>query len=215
MEGFFNLREIHAMGGESGSSKQGGSGHSGGTRQKGGEGKRGGSGSRSEGSGSGLTPLAGAYHRRLFYFCLLLPDLAQGLGGDGYDDFSEGRRDRGSRGESGVRSSRGARGGYSLGDAGSSGLTLLAGMVIGATLMYLLDPQQGGRRRALLRDKFIALSNDASDTLGKTSRDLRNRAQGVIAETTRALGLGQTGSEAGDTVGAQGESGAQAAGGSM
>lgn len=130
----------------------------------------------------------------------------QGLGGNSYDDFSEGRRDTGSRGEASMRGSRtrSSRAGYSLGDAGSSGLTLLAGMVIGATLMYLLDPEQGGRRRALLRDKFIALSNDATDTLGKTSRDLRNRAQGVIAETTKALGLGQAGSDAGGTSSAQG-----------
>lgn len=122
----------------------------------------------------------------------------QGLGGSGYDDFSEGRRDEGSRGEpmtrGGTRS--GARGsstrgrvGYSLGDTGNTGLTLLAGMVIGAGLMYLFDPEQGGRRRALLRDKFIALSNDTTDIVGKTSRDLRNRAQGVIAETTKAIGL--------------------------
>lgn len=140
---------------------------------------------------------------------------AKGLGGNSYDDFGEGRRDTGSRGESRLRSARSSssssgrsRAGYSLGDAGSNGLTLLAGMVIGATLMYLLDPEQGGRRRALLRDKFIALSNDATDTLGKTSRDLRNRARGVIAETTNALGLGQSGE--GSARGVQGESNSSA-----
>lgn len=128
----------------------------------------------------------------------------RGLGGLGYDDFSEGRRDEGSRGESTTRARR--RAGYSLGDTGSTGLTLLAGMVIGATLMYMFDPEQGGRRRALLRDKLIAFSNDASDTLGKTSRDLRDRAQGVIAETTKALGLNRQEGTGGDNNGAQTES---------
>jgi hypothetical protein len=119
----------------------------------------------------------------------------QGLGGKGYDDFSEDRgRNTSNRGGTKGRSMRGGGGsgrvGYGLADTGNTGLTLLAGMAIGAALMYLLDPEQGGRRRSLLRDKFVALSNDAADVLGKTSRDLRNRAQGVIAETTRAVGLG-------------------------
>jgi hypothetical protein len=120
----------------------------------------------------------------------------QGQGSNSFDDFSADRgRHTGNRGGATVRgkrisSSRGGRGGYSLGDTGNTGLTLLAGMVIGAGLMYLLDPEQGGRRRSLLRDKFVALSNDAADVLGKTTRDLRNRAQGVIAETTKAVGLG-------------------------
>lgn len=122
----------------------------------------------------------------------------QGLGGSGYDDFNEGRRDAGSRGESSTRggsarSAGSSRDGYGLGNAGSTGLTLLAGMVIGATLMYLLDPERGGRRRALLRDKLTTLSNGTTDILGKTSRDLRDRAQGIISETTRAIGLGGQG----------------------
>jgi hypothetical protein len=120
---------------------------------------------------------------------------AEGLGGKSYDDFSEGGREAGSKRKSTLSSTRSGgggskrRAGYSL-DSGNAGLTLLAGMVVGATLMYIFDPQQGGRRRALLRDKLVGLSNDAADVLGKTSRDLRNRAQGVIAETTRAVGLG-------------------------
>jgi hypothetical protein len=125
---------------------------------------------------------------------------AEGLGGKSYDDFSEGRRDAGSRGESspgGTRMTKsktgGARrsaGGYGLAGTGSMGLTLLAGMVIGAGLMYLFDPEQGAKRRAQLRDQFTGLSGDAAGVLGKATRELRNRAQGIIGDTTKAIGIG-------------------------
>lgn len=134
----------------------------------------------------------------------------KGLGGKGYDDFKEGREGATRRSSSllrGRRSSGGGSrsGGYTLASTGSSGLTLLAGMVAGATLMYFLDPQQGGRRRALLRDKLVKYSNDTANVLGKTSRDLRNRAQGVIAETTKAIGLGgrEVGNSEGESTGQQ------------
>jgi hypothetical protein len=146
----------------------------------------------------------------------------EGSGGAGYDDFSEGREagasDRAaSPGRSLRKSMRGGGGsragaGYGLGDAGT-GLALLAGIVTGAALMYFLDPQQGGGRRALLRDKFTGLSNDATDILGKATRDLSNRAQGLIAEATKAVGLGQGESGAeGSRQGQSGSSSSQQAG---
>jgi osmotically-inducible protein OsmY len=64
-----------------------------------------------------------------------------------------------------------------------TGLTLLYGIGIGAALMYLLDPDRGGRRRALLRDKAVRASNKTQCFVGKMSRDLSNRAQGLVAET--------------------------------
>ncbi len=64
---------------------------------------------------------------------------------------------------------------------------LLGGAGIGAALMYMLDPEKGNRRRALVRDKAIGLKNDAAEMVTSKSRDLRNRAQGVIAETKSAL----------------------------
>ena len=60
---------------------------------------------------------------------------------------------------------------------------LLCGVGIGATLMYMLDPDRGGRRRALVRDQVISAGNKTGMYAGKLSRDLRNRAQGLIAET--------------------------------
>ncbi|HEX6625995.1 MAG TPA: BON domain-containing protein [Pyrinomonadaceae bacterium] len=60
---------------------------------------------------------------------------------------------------------------------------LLTGAGIGAAIMYILDPDRGNRRRALARDKLVAAGNKTSMYAGKLSRDLGNRAQGLVAET--------------------------------
>jgi len=65
----------------------------------------------------------------------------------------------------------------------NKGLVLLSGVGIGAGLMYVFDPDRGSRRRALVRDKVEHAKNRAGDYAGKVSRDLRNRAQGLAAET--------------------------------
>jgi osmotically-inducible protein OsmY len=66
-------------------------------------------------------------------------------------------------------------------------LALLAGAGVGAGVMFLLDPDRGKRRRALLRDKAIHLSRVGSCTVGKISRDVRNRAVGVVSEIRASL----------------------------
>ncbi|MFN2387463.1 MAG: SRPBCC family protein [Thermoanaerobaculia bacterium] len=65
-------------------------------------------------------------------------------------------------------------------------LSWTGSLLAGAGLMYLLDPGSGKRRRALLRDKAVRAGDAAGDAIGTTSRDLRNRAVGVAAQT-RAL----------------------------
>ena len=62
---------------------------------------------------------------------------------------------------------------------------LLGGIGIGATLMYLLDPGRGGRRRALIRDKAIRFGRVTGQRLGARSTDLRNRARGLAARMRR------------------------------
>ena len=59
---------------------------------------------------------------------------------------------------------------------------VLVGAAIGAGVMYLLDPDGGRRRRALLRDQLVSAGHKTSDAMGATSRDVTNRARGVVAE---------------------------------
>lgn len=65
--------------------------------------------------------------------------------------------------------------------------TFLTGTALGAGMMYMLDPTRGKRRRALLRDKAVHAEHELGATAGKTFRDLRYRAQGIIAEIRSGL----------------------------
>lgn len=57
-----------------------------------------------------------------------------------------------------------------------------AGFALGALAMFILDPQQGRRRRALTRDKLVHARHEIGDFVSGTSQDLRNRAHGLAAE---------------------------------
>jgi hypothetical protein len=58
---------------------------------------------------------------------------------------------------------------------------LIAGMIVGAGAMYLLDPDRGPRRRSLLRDRGAHLGHKLGDGLAATARDVRNRSAGAAA----------------------------------
>jgi hypothetical protein len=58
-------------------------------------------------------------------------------------------------------------------------LTFGAGLGLGTGLIYLLDPDRGRRRRALLRDKGAWALRKTGDCIEVTAHDLRNRAQGI------------------------------------
>jgi BON domain-containing protein len=60
--------------------------------------------------------------------------------------------------------------------------TLLGAIGLGAGLAYILDPQQGGTRRAWVRDKMNGGLRHSGRFLDKRVRDLRNRVQGRVAE---------------------------------
>ena len=80
-------------------------------------------------------------------------------------------------------------------------LTVLGGIGIGAAMMYLFDPRGGRRRRALIRDKAVALSNDAREAIDKKSRDLKNRAQGLMHEAKSLVSAeGKNENQAGETA---------------
>ena len=60
--------------------------------------------------------------------------------------------------------------------------SLITGAALGAGAMFLLDPDRGGRRRALVRDKFVRATHKTSDGFSALSRDVANRARGAAAE---------------------------------
>ncbi|MEX2583309.1 MAG: BON domain-containing protein [Gemmatimonadota bacterium] len=62
---------------------------------------------------------------------------------------------------------------------------LFLGMILGAGLMYLLDPDRGRRRRALIRDQVVHGTNELEDLgegVASRARHLRNRARGAMIE---------------------------------
>ncbi len=71
-------------------------------------------------------------------------------------------------------------------DRPTNAMTLLAGIGIGAALMYFIDPVGGGRRRALARDKATSAIHSVGRGLKGRGEDLRNRARGAAAELRNA-----------------------------
>lgn len=63
----------------------------------------------------------------------------------------------------------------------------IAGALLGAGLMYLLDPQGGGRRRALITDKAAHARARAGERIGGSAKDVRNRSRGMLAEARSRL----------------------------
>ncbi len=59
----------------------------------------------------------------------------------------------------------------------------IGGLALGAGVMFLLDPQVGRRRRALVRDRIVRSGHDLSDTSGEMQARIRNKVKGIAAET--------------------------------
>lgn len=57
----------------------------------------------------------------------------------------------------------------------------MGGAGTGAALQYLLDPDRGARRRALVRDRIVHLAHVTREGAGETWRDARNRSRGARA----------------------------------
>ena len=64
-------------------------------------------------------------------------------------------------------------------------LPLIGGVTVGAGLMFILDPDRGRRRRALMRDKSIRWSRKTREFAGSASRDVRNRFEGCAEPRNR------------------------------
>ena len=65
----------------------------------------------------------------------------------------------------------------------STAVSAVAALAAGVGLMYLLDPNDGARRRALLRDKVTRCLNETGDFARRTGRHLANRSRGIAHET--------------------------------
>jgi hypothetical protein len=55
------------------------------------------------------------------------------------------------------------------------------GIALGAAVMYLMDPRQGGARRALVRDKSVRAVHELENAAAIGARDLSHRAQGMVS----------------------------------
>lgn len=64
----------------------------------------------------------------------------------------------------------------------NKGLTLFAGIGLGAGLVYIFDPEVGNRRRARTRDRAAHLANKTGDKVAAKARDLQNRSVGLASE---------------------------------
>jgi len=53
--------------------------------------------------------------------------------------------------------------------------------------MYLLDPDRGNRRRALIRDKAVKLNRQTQEAISGTVKDVGNRAKGMLHEAKSAF----------------------------
>lgn len=66
-------------------------------------------------------------------------------------------------------------------------LNWIGGIALGALAMYIADPSQGRRRRALLQDKVTHVTHSTSKLMDQALHDARNRWSGVQAGALRLL----------------------------
>jgi len=66
-------------------------------------------------------------------------------------------------------------------------LTLATGMAAGALAMYMFDPENGNRRRALARDKAASKGHDAERLARGASRHAADQLRGAAAEAQSHL----------------------------
>lgn len=70
---------------------------------------------------------------------------------------------------------------------GSPVLTLLAGLGLGAALMYFLDPERGRGRRHRAAEQVASAARDAQKRLHDVAVHARNRGAGAVAEVRGRL----------------------------
>ncbi|HXE91680.1 MAG TPA: hypothetical protein VNK82_12045 [Terriglobales bacterium] len=69
----------------------------------------------------------------------------------------------------------------------SNSLMFLFGFGIGAGVMFLLDPERGRHRRAVLREKAVETLEEIETKAAETASGVVKRARGLAVEARRAL----------------------------
>ena len=72
-------------------------------------------------------------------------------------------------------------------ESGSSPLAILFSLGVGAALMYFLDPDNGRRRRALVRDQLVRGGHSLQDASEAAVRAAANRTRGAIKRTQQRI----------------------------
>ena len=67
------------------------------------------------------------------------------------------------------------------------GIALIVGAGAGLAAMYLLDPEQGRRRRIQLMDQVNKYARLSGERVNSAAHDLRNRSQGLAIEARKAV----------------------------
>jgi hypothetical protein len=65
--------------------------------------------------------------------------------------------------------------------------SIIGSLGLGAIVMFFMDPQRGRRRRALVRDQVVHLTNRMRDARRVTAADISNRSRGFRAMASRWL----------------------------
>jgi hypothetical protein len=74
-------------------------------------------------------------------------------------------------------------------------LAALLGAGVGAGLMYLFDPEAGARRRASAREAVLSVLRETGEAVNGGSRDVVNRARGLVIELGSRLQPGEVSDE--------------------
>jgi gas vesicle protein len=74
-------------------------------------------------------------------------------------------------------------------------MIILGAVGVGAAVMYLLDPDRGNQRRALLRDKAVKLNRQTRDAVSGKLQDVTNRTKGMLHEAKSAFASEDSGTQ--------------------
>jgi gas vesicle protein len=66
-------------------------------------------------------------------------------------------------------------------------LALLTGLGAGAAVMYLFDPKDGNRRRAMIRDQATKINRQAHEAIEGHTKDISNRAKGMVHQLKSSM----------------------------